>query len=494
MAGLHGGDTTWIDAHSNPMDGSDFRGATPSAVFDNLIQRFDGAMNYFAAWNPTTSAVEIAVFGIDDAIGVSTLRISNVESEIDNVTTFAPDMVAKLAREPDQVYSEVVLEYANGSVFRSLAETATTYIRRGATISRPYTGKETTAIAQADEWLRMHSFERDRITCVMKDVPAASVGLVRAGMWMDVNFSHLPGYEADYVTMRVVMCAPVPRSDLGDVYDVGLELVGMAGLDYEDIYAALFSPYAAGDENGYEADGTITVLFYSYGDAPPAGWSPEPTIGDFTFLTVPPPRPGLIYSGIQVDEYIATVDIDFACQTTGVEAWDLTATVSVYVWLNGDVIGSQTIVGTGGPKGWAENFHVLVTGVSVVAGDVVHCSWEYENLASPYMRPVPGAGQDVNHLRVYGAATVFGPITGAVIEPPVAGTGIVGETPTPAPDGSTTLFELADGYVPGSLVIWVDGIHIPDGAYSETDPAAGLFELVWAPDADEAIVVNYRSA
>lgn len=227
MSGLFGGDTTFIDSHDNPMDAADYRGATPGAVFDDLNNRFEGAMNYFAFWNPSTSDVEIAFFGIDEVIGACTLQISNVESEIDNSTTFAPDMVAKLAREPDQVYSSVIVRYATGQVYRTLPSTAVTYIERGTTIDRPYTGKASTATSQGDQFLAMHAEERDRITCVMRSVPADSVGLVQAGMSMDVKFSHLPDYESG-ATMRIVMCSPVPVTDIGDLYDISLELVGGA--------------------------------------------------------------------------------------------------------------------------------------------------------------------------------------------------------------------------------------------------------------------------
>ena len=184
LVGLHGGSTAWLDSHTNTMDAADYRGAVPSAVFDDLVGRFDGAANYFAFWDPVSAAVQVACFGANSTTSTSTIRISNVASDVDSTVTFAPDQLAKLTRAPDLVYSEVIVEYKGGRVFRSLPPTATTYIRRGTTISRPYTGKSSTAEAQGDEFLRSHNIERDRIGCTIR-VPRASVGLVRAGQALD---------------------------------------------------------------------------------------------------------------------------------------------------------------------------------------------------------------------------------------------------------------------------------------------------------------------
>jgi hypothetical protein len=41
--------------------------------------------------------------------------------------------------------------------------------------------------------------------------------------------------------------------------------------------------------------------------------------------------------------------------------------------------------------------------------------------------------------------------------------------------------------------VWVDGIHIPSSQIIETNPSAGLFNLSWAPDADEQIITSYTA-
>lgn len=225
---LIGGDTTFFGSYTQTMDAADYRGSTAGSVLDDLCERTGGVLNWFIFWNPATSSLELFIKREQYDIGQCTLSISNVETDVDGSTVFAADMEAKLAREPDQTYSGVIVEYNGGKVYCNLASTAATYIQRETTINRPYTKRESTAIAQGTQWLQDHAVERDRITCIMRSVPAASVGLIQAGMGMDVKFSHfaVEGYAADFVTMRIVMCSPVPVSDIGDLYDVSLELVG----------------------------------------------------------------------------------------------------------------------------------------------------------------------------------------------------------------------------------------------------------------------------
>jgi hypothetical protein len=224
LTGLISTSRTFTDTWPNPMDEADYTGSYPSSVLDDLAQRFDGAVNYFAFWDPAGAAVTLFMDHVAQGIADCTLSISNLIADVNSTTCFAPDSIARLQREPDQTYSEVIVEYANGKVFRTAPATATKYIRRGTTISRPYTGKKATAEAQGDQFLAAHSEEVDRITCSIR-VPAASVGLVRAGQRISVRFSHMPGYETA-TWMRIVGCSPKPTDDLARYYDVALEMVG----------------------------------------------------------------------------------------------------------------------------------------------------------------------------------------------------------------------------------------------------------------------------
>jgi hypothetical protein len=462
LDGLYGEDTTWIDAHDNPMDAADYRGGFPAAVLDDLVNRFEGAMNWFFAWNPDTSDVELAVFGIDDVTSSCTLSISNVLADVDGVSVFYADLGAKLAREPDQVFSEVVLEYSGGrTVFRSLESTATAHIRRGTKISRPYTGKESTAIAQADQFLQMHAFERDRITCVMKDVPAASVGLVRAGMSIDVTFTHM-GYEGEYgggVTMRIVACGPVPVSDVeGAFYDIALELVGGTPVG-ETITSQIGLAFT---EEACPSGSKVyprTCKFEHLGDAPPPGYDPYPTIGLLTSFAC-----GDGYGGVTVLGD-GTVDIEHKGAFAGVGSSSC-AFVTVSIRVNGAVVETDTWTQTScGFEGYSGDTYLLAEDVAVEYGDAIDVYVEIGNWSGdgPYYRRVGGSSSWNPGLKVWGDLTFVGG-TGDPIPVPVHPTTTISDAPPTVDDDETLGFQVGDHWIDTDTGIEYVLVDNTDGA------------------------------
>lgn len=218
-------DQSFVVTNTSAMDATDYRSSYPSAVLQDLSDRSGNAYDYFAFWDP--AAQEVRLFFDNDvaSIGDSVLRISNVKSDEDGLTTFGPDKLAKLQRESDQVYSDVCVNYADGTLklYRSRPSTYATFVRRSTQIDRPYTRSAATATLQADAWLDKHSVETDRVTCTIR-VPASRVGLVQAGQRLQFKAPHMPGYS-DFVWMRVVMCTPKPANEAATHYDVALELV-----------------------------------------------------------------------------------------------------------------------------------------------------------------------------------------------------------------------------------------------------------------------------
>lgn len=456
---LIGSDTTFQDSHTNPMDAADYRDATPAAVLNDLVNRFDGAMNWFLFWNPDTSAVELAIFGVDDVIGDCTLLVSNVEADQDGVTIFAPDKVATLQREPDQVYSEVVVEYKNGRVYRSLEDTETAFIRRGTTISRPYTGKESTAIAQGDQFLVSHAVERDRIICVMRNVPDESVGLVRAGMRMQVKFTHLPGYET-YQWMRIVACSPVPTSDIGTVYDVALELVSAVPVVEPTTtqMALLFS-----DTGCTTQDYPRTVMYDFLGDDPPPGWTPYATSGPVEALTCSNYEDDPGYYAIQVNGD-GTVSIEHWGAYLGVSAFGDSITVSIRK--NGTPIGTPYYwedEEAGWGHGNGDEFEILVEDVVVEDGDYFDTYVEVVGW-DPYYRSV-GTPQRLS-LTLWGTVTpsAGGSTTGDVIPTPTDGETTVSDAPPTTDDDETLGFAVGDHWLDTDTGIEYVLVDATDGA------------------------------
>jgi len=466
------------------MDAADYRSSAPSAVMDDLSDRSGNAYTYSLFWDPAATAITLFFDNDSESIGLSTLSISNVWTDVDNATCFAPDSVAKLAREPDQTYSEVVVVYNDGTqkLFRKRPATETAFIRRGTQIERPYTKSLATATSQADKWLTKHSVEVDRITCSIQ-VPAASAGLVQAGQSIAVRFTHLPGYETG-TTMRVVSCSPKPTDDTGYWYDIALELVSATPAPVPvALVAELMYSDKACDPDQYVFPRTLQ--WQNTGDNPKPGWHGNPLQGALAYVDCAS-VPGE-YSGIEVTAD-AIVDVVHNGQFTGVDR-GVHHTVDVEIRQNGTPIASYQWVGEwdSGLHGFVRNCSLTATDIAATAGDIftVYVS-KTQPLPFGY-RPNPAADQTRSQLIVSGfsSSDVTLPL------PPTSGTEVTGETPFPSPDGTAVDYVTAEPYRAGSLQVTIDGIVIPASEVTETDPGQGQFALSWAPDADELITVRY---
>jgi hypothetical protein len=209
------------NAEPATLDEADYRGQYAADVLNDCVAARFGK-NYFVHWDEALGAS--LFYGPTDATTLtSTLRISNVEADRDDITTFAPWRDAKLSRDPSGVYSGVYLQYANGSILRTSASTIAAFLRRDITVRNDRIGLASTAESIAAQLLTKYSAEEDRITCTVR-LPAAKVNLVRAGMRIECKFSHLPGYTS-FTFMRVVLCRVKQTFASDQVYDVDLEMV-----------------------------------------------------------------------------------------------------------------------------------------------------------------------------------------------------------------------------------------------------------------------------
>jgi hypothetical protein len=333
---------------SELMDAADYRGQYADAVLADCNSRTGDALNFFAFWDiaPASGSPRPGLFFDHLAAATYDCSISISNAGDDNGTTvFQPDHAARLQRTPEGVWSDVIVDYANGqSVHVYAPATATNFIRRGTKISRPYTGQSSTAIAQGRTWLSGHATEVDRITCTIH-VPSSVVGLIQAGMRMNATFTHMPGYETS-ASMRIVACTPTPVDDFARWYDVALELVSRPGPPAYSMYAALL--WHGNGFYGMVPDapgpGGTVVGWANLGDSPPAGFSGEPTQGPMTFTpnTGGGSARGLIYRGIVVGAD-CTVAIDHHGRFGGVASGASVITVNIVQ--NSTIISTQSFVG-----------------------------------------------------------------------------------------------------------------------------------------------------
>jgi hypothetical protein len=207
------------------MDAADFTGQTPKAVLDDLIGRRPN-ITYFAFWDPVAEERALYLGGDSAGIAESDLSISNDIADINPATgVYPPDSEAKLRRNPEEVYSEVMVTYGDQSrmTYRKRGSTSTAFIARGTTITRPYTQRETTAQAQAEAFLDRHAEEVDTITTTILVYPE-DAGLVTAGQRMNVKLVHLGDPYNAGVSMRVISVNVRPANDVGNRYYLDLEL------------------------------------------------------------------------------------------------------------------------------------------------------------------------------------------------------------------------------------------------------------------------------
>jgi len=444
-------DTGYCKTSDLLMDAADYRNGYPAAVLDDLAARYGDTINYYAWWDPIALAVSLFIDNEEAVTGNCTLRISNIETEQDGATTFAPDKFAKLSREPDKVWSEVTVRYANGSVFRAMPSTATAHIRRGTVIDRPYIGKASTALLAANRFLVAHSHERDRIVCTMRSVPAEFAGLVRAGQRISVKFSHEPGYET-FVWMRIVACNPGPVSDIGDLYDIDLELVSprvttpaalAAGLNWHHGGFYGCAPIAHYD------DGAEIIGWECTADVPHGGvFPPFVTTGAAEYVPYPgrPESGGCQYVGIRITAN-ATVDIESVGRFGGVKnGWG--TSIKVDVRQNGTIIGTHTENSPNGELNyWGGIITINLTDIICAAEDEFTVSVTFTDWAGfAFYAANPADGYAQTHFVISGIGAWGGTIPGT--ELPVPG-GTHPDTRDPTVDDDSDA-----GYIVGAR--WIN--------------------------------------
>jgi hypothetical protein len=151
----------------------------------------------------------------------SSCAISNVLSEIDNVTTFGPGGADKLTRNPARIYSGCFFEYSGGNVYIVNGTTAGNFRPREARSSDMNCMSAAAATILANAYLARCATEEDRITVNLERVPAPSVNLMRPGQRIPVKLTHAPDYESG--AYMGIMRRTVTANAYG-LYNVQLEL------------------------------------------------------------------------------------------------------------------------------------------------------------------------------------------------------------------------------------------------------------------------------
>lgn len=207
------------------LDKQDYRGMTAGDVLSDCAQA--SGCNYFIAWDETVGAPVLHYYLPTRAFNSSTLKISNVLSDVDMSTVFAPDIDADLTRDPSLVYSGVYYRYgdrASAAVYETNATVlAAIGHKRETAEDDPSLSSAAKATRKANVWLSEAETETDVISCVLHKVPPSQVNLIRAGQRIQVKFTHLPGYSS-YTWVRIQRRTVAQDGDTQEYYALTLQL------------------------------------------------------------------------------------------------------------------------------------------------------------------------------------------------------------------------------------------------------------------------------
>jgi hypothetical protein len=369
------------------MDAVDYRGQGFRQVLDDCS--LQSGKNWFLWRHDQEHSLWYGPRGTTDFS--SSIKISNVLADIDNATVFAPSITSKLTRDPSRVYSGIYRAYANSFLYTQNDDTAETFARRDTFESSPNVKTKLKALVRNERELSDISTEEDVISTAII-VPRAQANDVVAGQRMQVKYTHFDGYEA-YVWMRVLN--RTVREVGKDQIELSMELT--PNVAYESpsgvgaIFAAIVRP------KGYDY---LDRLYYDWvGDFPDTGGGPMPTVGLVTPLydAGGPLAPTWVYYGFQIDGD-GTVDLDCRTSTIGITP----TSVTYSVLKNGVSISDTTQMNTGN----GNDFHVVLTGVSVSNGDILTTAIHCDPPSTPFFQAPRGIGTNNEYFKITGGTVI----------------------------------------------------------------------------------------
>jgi hypothetical protein len=397
---------------------------------------------------------------------------------VDGSTVFQPSGDGVMWRNPQDVYTEVLYGWQGGDpVYASSAATAAAFgLTRTGVTSSALVGKLATAQASAVAWLNIHNAEQDIYSTTLT-LPSAAVNLALAGQEISVTLSHVPGYESGVVgrirnrTARLVVVGwwevdleiwfpTTPATDADVVTSVC------------SYVAAPYLGYTAEDQFGGKVfwDGT-----YSAPGSPPAYTTDNTGLAPSLYGT---PDNGSAW-GISPTVFgPGTVDVRWK--------FDLGSPIAMcttqLIWLSGTGYSTFWLQSSDDGSTWTDELNYSA-GTAVSITTTAHRYWALRNTLTVGFGYYPG--EDIMAFLIW-PETVQTPI-------PTTGVGVVSETAGGTVNNSNADFTTTYPWVPGTLVVLVDGTDQTSHISAE-DPAAGTFTLDWGPAYGDLVTVNYTAA
>ena len=385
------------DTGAVDMDAADLRGQSAYDVISDCANSSN--KDFFLVPVNASTTTGVSTYSLFYAYGYaaqydSALRLTNVLADIDNSVTFAvdPDMI--LRRTPERVYSGVLVRYQGGEVYVQDTGTGNAFAFRDAVHPGVNVSTAAAATAKANRYLADADAEEDRITCSFT-VPKEKVNGLREGQRVQIKFSHLPDYSAEYLYARCVRRIVRQQSD--EHYRITVELTPFpAGTDTE---IRLMRP----NDDGPVSGGPLFHLHWdTNGDVPCCGSVDYPSFGLAEYVGAYGDQTGIRVLG----DGLITVTL----AASGISIVEDTVTDRIYVTVNGArVNGYQENTTTGGLRAQVSNFvdgtdgDLVVADIAVRNGDVIEAYWQFDATAiEPWAIPA-GVGSNDQWLLVTGS-------------------------------------------------------------------------------------------
>lgn len=498
------------------FDATNLQGMYASEVLADLASRY--GQIFFTYWDQAAQKVGLFFDFPSATTFTSTLSISNDLSDITydankvvTGTVYPPLIDGELVADPSEVYSRIRFVYTGGVVWRTFAATAAQFFPeplryRSLQVENDHVGKATTATRFADAILTSDSQERMTVAFTVR-LPATKVGLIQAGMRIHLTFTHLPGFETGAYT-RIERINVVPTDGDPSQYDVHCECA-TAGLT--------------------SATGTGGGSTDPFPSVPPA--DSGPCGPDATYMSIASTASQSVQTiTATAGQYIYILRITIDCQWLGVSEWSLWLTTDSGVGSPSSVdpddyevlkiIPANALPGTHSYGTWTSpdlagdsTMHVLFVyptqeGYGVFRGGSP--VWEHSvitvaNSGTYYLRSGNIVGDGYFGATGYTAniCVVVSDLppedfispsldSSSTSDPPTSGKPVGPETPTPAPDGVTTVFNSANPYALNSMHVEMNGSELAlDVDFTESDNGAGEITFTDPPPTGAEIHIWY---
>lgn len=287
------------------MDACNYEGQRPADVINDCMQA--SGRNAFVKYNESANKYELFYDFDYSPVYDSSLRLTNILSEVDNSTTFAVESDWELERDPTRICSGILGRGKDGlTSYRKESDVGltTSYIHgwRDMVADFPNVSTLGKLNARLDRMLRDNAEDAERLTGTVL-LPASAVTGIKQGQRILVHLSHLPGMEGDFRWCRIVHLTDIQRQATAEFYEVRIEAVPLPG-----VTACAYPAYVASGDPAFVQYATNGGF---YGSPMVATFSSPPTPGN---LLVASFMAGQATPGEAIDIRVPT------CWTIDVEA------------------------------------------------------------------------------------------------------------------------------------------------------------------------------